>query len=131
MNLKRFFLALILVTGMMLVYVHQRVVLITSGYEVESLRRLKDDLLDQHQVLNYNVLTLRSPVILDKRLAQSNVELTAPKVVQVLISPRTLRVPGERKGFQPEPTWLRQTMKLAVRWLENSRPAVAEPVREE
>ncbi len=128
MNLNRFFLALALVTCMMLVYVHQRVVLITAGYEVESLRRVKDDLLDQSQVLHYNVLTLRSPVILDKRLAQSNVELAAPKSVQIL-APRVVVTPGQ--GIGPEPSWLRQTMKLAASWLEDGRTAVAEPIQEE
>ena len=133
MNLKILFLALVLATVLGLGYVHQRVALIASGYDVESLRRTKNDLVDQNQVLAYNVLTLCSPAILNERLAQKNILMTAPRAVQVLAPhmPSVMVGTGGARRTQVDPSWLRQTMKLAVRWIEGSRPAVAEPIAEE
>ena len=131
--MKRFFLVLFLSTGLALGYVQQRVWLITLGYQVEKLSAQRDDLLDQHRVLHYNVLTLQSPVILDERLAQRDVQLTPPKAVEVL-PPRLGTNPPTPlwSGMsQPEPSWWQQAWKQGSRWLENGRQAIAEPTQEE
>lgn len=133
MMLHRIFISLMVATSLGLVYVHQRVALVTAGYEVESLRSEREDLLDQSQVLHYNVLTLRSPAILNERLAQKDIRLTLPQEVQILAPSQPHGVVGSGAGERKEvePAWLRQAMKLAARWMENSRTAVAEPVQGE
>ncbi len=131
--MKRFFAALLLATVLALGVVQQRIWLITLGYQVEKTSSLRDDLLDQHRVLHYNVLTLQSPVILDERLAQRDVQLTPPKTIEIL--PPRLGVHTPRPTLnglpQPEPSWWKQAFKEGTRWLENGRQAIAEPAREE
>ncbi len=131
--MKRFFAVLLLVTVLALGYVQQRIWLITLGYQVEKTSSLRDDLLDQHRVLHYNVLTLQSPVILDERLARRDVQLTPPKAIEIL--PPRLGVYTPRSILnglpQPEPSWWKQALKEGTRWLDNGRQAIAEPAREE
>lgn len=127
--MKRFFVSLFLGTCLALVYVQQRVLLIALGYQVEALAAVRDDLLDQHRVLNYNVLALESPVILDGRLAQRDVQLTPPKAVEILLhrfgthSSQPVATPLS----QPESSWWQQAWELTTRWLEGGRQAVAAP----
>ena len=127
--MKRFLGGLVLTTFLALTYVQQRVVLITEGYRVEALRHQKEDLLDQHRVLQYNVLTLRSPAILSQRLAHRDVQLTPPQQVEVLRSVvKSTPIVQPQVGQMPtQPNMLRQAGKLAARWLENGRQAEAEP----
>ncbi len=131
--MTRFFIGLLLATLLALGVVQQRIRLITLGYQVESTSSLRDDLLDQHRVLNYNVLTLRSPVILDGRLAQRDVQLAPPKAIEIL--PPRLGVHSSRPVLNglppPAPTWWRQALKEGTRWFENGRQAIAEPARED
>ena len=131
--MRRTFLSLSLVTVLALGYVQQRVWLIGLGYQVESLRHAKEDLLDQHRVLQYNVLTLQSPVILNQRLARRDVHLAPPQRVEVLTSVMGVSslpvVPHETD--QAGQGLLRAAGRLAVRVLEGDQKAVAEPAAEE
>ncbi|MBI3616141.1 MAG: hypothetical protein HY211_06460 [Candidatus Omnitrophica bacterium] len=122
--MRRTFLGLGLATVLALGYVQQRVMLVTVGYELEKLRCLKDDLLDQNRVLNYNVLTLQSPVILNRRLEEHQVQLKPPKAVEILV-PRDLLAEGLRRGEAT--SWIQRTRELAVRWLGSTRQAEAKP----
>ncbi|MBI3333647.1 MAG: hypothetical protein HYZ93_06110 [Candidatus Omnitrophica bacterium] len=131
----RFFIGLGIATLLALGIVQQRVALIQAGYQVESLRRLKEDLLDQHRVLQYNVLTLQSPVILSQRLAQRDVRLAPPISVEVLAGSLEAR-PWTRMDQIPftaggGPRWIQQIRHLASRWLEGGRQAEAEPTLQE
>ena len=130
--MRRYFLGLGLTMGVALAYVQQRVWVITLGYEVERLNSLRDDLLDQHRVLNYNVFTLRSPVILEERLSRKNVQLIPPTAVEVL-SPRSGTIPlaSAWDGWvQSEPSWLERVLTFAMRWVEQDRQAIAEPAKD-
>lgn len=133
MKLAQFFFSLTLAAILALGYVHQQVALVAAGYEVEALRRLKEELLDQRQVLHYNVLTLCSPAILDKRLAQQNIRLTTPRAIQLLTPqlPISLAQVGQVGKGQEGPSWFKAALRLAASLLEPSRPAVAEPVPED
>ncbi len=130
--MRRFLMGLGISACLALGYVQQRVTLVHRGYEVERLRHLKDDLLDQHRVLQYNVLTLRSPVILSRRLARVDVELTPPQHVEVLPKPTQRRVAPHpnQTSVQTLPGWIQRCKELATRWLEGDRQAVAEPAQE-
>ncbi len=132
--MQRFLGGLSLVTCLSLVYVQQRISLVTLGYQVESLRHKRDDLLDQHRVLNYNVLTLQSPMILNKRLERQSVQLTVPQHVEVVHHPGPpvlMALQGE-ESVARGPSWLLQEAKrMAGNWLEMGRQAEAKPVLEE
>ena len=131
--MRRYFLALGLATVMALAYVQQRVWVITLGYQVERLSSHRDDLLDQHRVLNYNVLTLRSPVILEERLSRKNVQLIPPTAVEVL-SPRSGTIPAAptwEGAALSEGSWIDRVLTFATRWVEQDRQAIAEPAKEE
>ena len=130
--MTRYLAGLAVGTVLALGYVQQRVCLVRLGYEVESTAGLRDELLDQNRVLQYNVLALQSPVILEGRLAQSDVRLAPPTVVEVLspsvsaVSPAPLW-----EGSSSDSSWLDQVWTFTSRWLEKgSRQAVAAPVRE-
>ncbi len=133
MKLEHFFIGLFLTTLMGLGVVGQRVALVTAGYTVEEISLERDDLLDQHRVLNYNVLTLRSPVILNQRLAQFDVKLAPPRAVEIVHS-RTGAVPDLAAANRIIPSvahWLRQTFQTALAWMGEGRQAVAEPIPNE
>ena len=131
--MKNFFVGLLVVTVLALGYVQQRIWLITLGYRVEGLSSARDDLLDQCRVLNYNVLTLQSPVILDERLAKRNVQLTPPKAVEILPPRLGTHPPGPALSTLPqsEPSWWKQALRQGTQWFEDGRQAVAEPARED
>ncbi len=127
--MRRFFIFLCLGTGLSLWYVQQRVSLITEGYLVEKSRLKRDDLLDQHRVLNYNVFTLQSPIVLDRRLVKQEVRLTAPTSVEILQHPIQNHSPApiSRNLSEGEPTWWRGVKTVTTRWLESGQQAEAQP----
>lgn len=131
--MKRFFACLLTATFLALGYVQQRVSLVSLGYDVEALASRRDDLLDQHRVLHYNILALQSPVILDERLARQAVQLAPPADVQVVTTRwvSTPPVPEWRVPLASEASWWRQALRQSARWFEDGRQAVAAPAKEE
>lgn len=135
--MRKSLLGLTAATVLALGVVQQRVVLVGVGYEIEKLRSIKDDLLDQNRVLHYNVLTLQSPLILNRRLEESQVHLAPPKVVEILVPqggaifpepPEGIRHDRVAEGWRKsEPSWARATRELADRWLGAGRQAEARP----
>jgi hypothetical protein len=131
--MRRFLVHVGLGTFFALAYVQQRVVLISEGYQVEKLRRLKDDLLDQHRVLHYNVFTLQSPVVLDQRLTQQDGQWTPPENVEIL-HPRILDLyaasPSQEGVLKEGPApWLKKVRAVAAHWFWTGQQAEAEPAR--
>lgn len=127
--MRRFFFGLGVAAFAALGVVQQQVALIQLGYQVESFRHRREELLDQHRVLQYNVLTLRSPVILNQRLARRDVRLSSPAAVEVLSShaePSPTTQPWKEVG-KPEPSWWQGAVRLASHWLGGGRQAEAEP----
>lgn len=130
--MKKFFVILLVGMFLALGYVQQRVSLVLLGYNVEALNSQRDDLLDQHRVLHYNVLALQSPMILDERLARQAVQMEPPADIQIF-TPRlvqTSRVQNLNITSAAESSWWRQALRQSARWLENGRQAVAAPARE-
>ena len=130
--MKRFFLYWALGTVLALGLVHQKVDLIRLGYEVEGLGHARDDLLDQHRVLQYNVLTLQSPVILQERLAQRDVLLGPPRTVEIVpvLTPAGPLAPSAEGMTALEPSVWEKALRFAMSWFGGGPQAVAEPVRE-
>ncbi len=132
MKLRLLMPILCLVTLLALIYVQEKVVLVAEGYQLEELRRQRDEILDQHRVLQYNVLALQSPVILNKRLARQNVQLTAPQNVEVLQSSRQWKAtaPQQHELRIQRMNWFQQAKQLVVGWVETDRQAEARPAIE-
>lgn len=130
--MKRFFVGWALATALALGLVHQRVCLIQLGYQVEGLGHARDELLDQHRVLQYNVLALQSPVILQERLAQRNVLLAPPRTVEIVPPlPQAGPLAPSAEGMTAlEPSVWERALRFAMSWFGNGRQAVAEPLRE-
>ncbi|PIQ81853.1 MAG: hypothetical protein COV76_06805 [Candidatus Omnitrophica bacterium CG11_big_fil_rev_8_21_14_0_20_64_10] len=121
--MNRFLAGTALVTALALGYVHQQVCLIGAGYRVESLREEKEELLDRNRVLHYNVFALRSPVILEKRLASASVLLVPP--LEVVALPKEFAV--DRPNVSRGSGWLESFQRTATRWLTRGQVAIAEP----
>ena len=131
--MRPFFVGLFLATAAALGVVQQRVSLITLGYEVEATTSLRDDLLDQHRVLHYNISALQSPVILDRRLARGDVQLAPPQEVEFIVPRRVSPLPSASWDGISKPglSWWQQALERGVRWMESGRQAVAAPARAE
>lgn len=131
--MKKFFVTLLVSTFLALGYVQQRVSLVALGYDVEAMGSRRDDLLDQHRMLHYNVLALQSPMILDERLARQAVWLAPPADVQVVTPKLISAVSAPEWSGHPglETPWWQQALRQSARWLQNGRQAVAAPAREE
>ncbi|MCM8812231.1 MAG: hypothetical protein NC910_04185 [Candidatus Omnitrophica bacterium] len=130
--IRSFFSVLTVTTVFCLGYVQQRVMLVEDGYRVERLRQLKDELLDQHRVLHYNVLTLRSPVILSKRLERRDIQLNPPQQIEVLRAEAIQSpVSTQRAQASGRPMWLQLARKAATSILGINRQAQAKPAHEE
>ena len=123
--MKKMMCGLIIAVLLALGIVQQRITLITEGYRVEALRHQREEFLDQHQVLQYNVLTLRSPAVLHLRLARRDIQLIPPQQVEVLRS--SLRANLKIQQGISSPGLLHQAGKFAARWFDNGQQAEAEP----
>jgi len=123
--MTRYLAGLVVGTVFALGYVQQRVCLVRLGYDVESAAAVRDELLDQNRVLQYNVLALQSPVILEERLARSEVWLAPPAAVEVLspLIPTASSVPPWGGSAGSEPSWFDQALTFAGRWLEREARA--------
>ncbi len=133
--MRKFFLALAGVTVLALLHVQLGVSIIASGYRVEAAHRLKEQFLDLKRVLQYNVLTLRSPAILSSRLRQREIELVAPREIEILQpdrppSPSAMapqRNFPESQGRFRGGGWLQSIYRFAASLLEGGRQAEAKP----
>ena len=131
MKVERFAFLFVGAALLLLAYVWLQVTLISCGYKVEALKESETQLLDQHRVLQYNVLILRSPVILSKRLGESQIQLKPPRAVETLpgrgvLHPLLPLIPAvSPQGVAP--TFLARASSTLIRWLGGARQAEAEP----
>lgn len=72
------------VTFVALMYVNQQVLIYQMGLKVKQNNDVYTKLVDHNKILVYNVLNLRSPVTLEKRLLAKEVELSMPSKWQVV-----------------------------------------------
>lgn len=84
----------LLVTGTLLLYVHERVEMLRISYRIhEKAARLSTQREESHR-LKFEVSRLRSPQHLEQRLGELSVPLTLPKQIQVLRVPPRTRAPS-------------------------------------
>ena len=72
------------VTFIALIYVNQQALIYQMGLNVKENYQIYSKLVDHNRILVYNVLNLKSPVSLQKRLLAKKVELNMPSKWQVV-----------------------------------------------
>ena len=91
MRLAKYFIFLFIITSLSLLYTHQQFLLIRANYSIKNYEERLSQLLDQHEILMYNVLTLKSPGNLENKLIAKNIKFEVParwQVVQLIESER-------------------------------------------
>ena len=76
--------SILTVTFVALMYVNQQALVYQMGLKVKQNNDVYAKLIDHNKILVYNVLNLRSPVTLEKRLLAKEVELSMPSKWQVV-----------------------------------------------
>ena len=67
-----------------LIYVNQQALIYQMGLKIKQNNDVYSKLVDHNKILVYNVLNLRSPVALERRLLNKEVELYMPSKWQVV-----------------------------------------------
>lgn len=84
MILKRPLAILAFLTVTALLYVHQQTLIYQIGERLKENKTHYFKLVDRNKVLVYNVLNLKSPVNLEKRLEKKRIVLNMPKAWEIL-----------------------------------------------
>ena len=86
---------LVLCTFLLLFYVHEQVSILQVSYSIEKKERALARLNETYKVAKFNVLRLRSPNVLNKRVKQLSLDLTLPTDQEVIKVLRPQAVPAE------------------------------------
>jgi len=76
--------AIITLTFVAVMYVNQQALIYQMGLKVKHNNDIYTKLVDHNKILVYNVLNLRSPVSLERKLLAKEVELSMPSKWQVV-----------------------------------------------
>jgi len=85
--------AILMVTFVALMYVNQQALIYQMGLKVKQNNDIYTKLVDHNKILVYNVLNLRSPAALERKLLARKVELSMPskwQLVKIDRSPKKL-----------------------------------------
>ena len=75
---------IVMVTFVAVMYVNQQALVYQMGLKVKQNNDVYTKLVDHNKILVYNVLNLRSPVSLERKLLAKEVELSMPSKWQVV-----------------------------------------------
>ena len=75
---------ILMVTFLAVIYVNQQALIYQMGLKVKQNNDVYTKLVDHNKILVYNVLNLRSPVALERKLLTKEVELSMPSKWQVV-----------------------------------------------
>ena len=90
--------AILMVTFVAVMYVNQQALVYQMGLKVKQNNDVYTKLVDHNKILVYNVLNLRSPVTLERKLLAKEVELSMPskwQVVKIDHSPKKIVLKGK------------------------------------
>ena len=89
---NRTFLILIVVTIMLLVYVHEHVSIFQVSYLIEKKERELAQLSEDYKKAKFDLTRLRSPNVLKQKLEHSKLDLTTPRAAEIVrvLKPREL-----------------------------------------
>lgn len=97
-----------------LAYTHQQIALIEARYAIAQRMATRADMLDQHHILLYNVLTLQAPRLLEQRLARRDVALVSPRRI-AWMAPSSVTIPAA--GSRGRPGLLAQGRAAMARFM--------------
>ena len=80
-----------IITLAALIYVHQQVELLKLSYAIDCKEKALKTIIDQREILRYNISNLESPSRLEQILLSRNINVSLPKRAQVI---RLARVPS-------------------------------------
>ncbi len=86
MSLKRFLSLILFFTLTAILYVNQQTLIYQTGERLKESKSLHLKLIDRNKLLVYNVLNLKSPSNLEKRLKTKAIVLNMPRGWEVLKS---------------------------------------------
>lgn len=89
---------IVTVTFVAVMYVNQQALVYQMGLKVKQNNDIYTKLVDHNKILVYNVLNLRSPVSLERKLLAKEVELSMPskwQVVKIGHSPKEIVLKGK------------------------------------
>jgi len=90
--------SIFIVTFVALMYVNQQALIYQMGLKVKQNNDVYAKLVDHNKIMVYNVLNLRSPVSLGRKLLAKEVELSMPskwQVVKIDHSPEKIALQGK------------------------------------
>ncbi|MDP2921813.1 MAG: hypothetical protein Q8O12_05565 [Candidatus Omnitrophota bacterium] len=96
--MKKILGSIFIVTFVALMYVNQQALVYQMGLKVKQNNDVYTKLVDHNKILVYNVLNLRSPVTLERKLLAKEVELSMPskwQVVKINHSPKKIALKGK------------------------------------
>ncbi|MDP3790591.1 MAG: hypothetical protein Q8R38_00920 [Candidatus Omnitrophota bacterium] len=85
MRIARYAISILILTVAALVYVHQQIELVKLSYEIDCKDKKVKEMLDQRDILRYNISNLESPSRLENALSLKKVAVSYPKKGQVII----------------------------------------------
>ena len=88
-HLGKYIIALGIVTGCMLFYVHQHTAILLCSYTINQKQETLTALIDVHKNLKFQLASLTSPTTLEQKLADANVNLVLPQEIKVVKVPIT------------------------------------------
>ncbi len=96
---SRILSTVLMVTFVAVMYVNQQALIYQMGLKVKQNNDIYAKLIDHNKILVYNVLNLRSPAALERKLLAREVELSMPskwQVVKIGHSPKKIVLNGKK-----------------------------------
>lgn len=84
MRLFKYIITIAVVTLTALIYVHQQVELVKLSYTIDCKEKALKTIIDQREILRYNISNLESPSRLEKVLSSRNINVSMPKRDQII-----------------------------------------------
>lgn len=106
-GLGKIIVTIAIVTGGLLLYVHERVEMLRVSYRIYQKSTALSQKSDEFRRLSFKVAQLRSPEALERRLGETSLSLTVPREIKVIRVPEplgtssieSLPMPGQTGGF--------------------------------
>ena len=84
MRLFKYIILIGTMTLAALVYVHQQVELVKLSYTIDCKEKILKTMVDQREILRYNISNLESPSRMEKVLSARNINVAYPKRAQIV-----------------------------------------------
>lgn len=89
----KFIVVLIILTGCMLLFVHQQIAIIQCSYEINKNESLLTDLKERNKNLRFQLASYTSPTSLNQKLSAADIDLVFPEQITVVKVPAVFDTP--------------------------------------